>query len=591
MSPPTTPLALDRVAEGAAYDVVVVGAGGAGMAAALFSALEGQRVLLVERTGLLGGTTALSAATTWIPGSQHAASVGAEGDTLEKAAEFLRRTVGNHSSEAMRRAFLRSGPAAIARLEAETEVHFRARPLHPDYIQEAPEATLCGRALEPLPFDGRRLGAALALVRPPIPEFTVLGGMMVDRDDIPHLLGMTKSWASFRYAAGLLGRYALDRLRHGRGTRLLMGNALVGRLLASLLARGVDILVDTVVEALERGEEGRVEGLVLSEGGTRRRIAARRGVVLATGGFNRHPQRRAEMLHAPTAEHSPAAPGHTGEMHDLALAAGARYGEGALDNAFWAPVSVRRRADGSTAVFPHFVLDRGKPGMVTVNQAGRRFVNESTSYHLFVRAMYKAHETVPSIPAFLVTDAEGLRRYGIGMVRPGGKGLTPFLADSYLTEAPSLAGLAGKLGVDPAGLAETVVRMNEYARTGTDPEFGRGTTGYHRVNGDASRGLPNPNLGPIGAPPFYAVRLLPGDIGAATGLATDENAQVLGPDDRPIGGLYACGNDMQSVMGGVYPAPGITIGPGIAFAYLAARHAAGRAAGEGAPAAARAAAA
>jgi succinate dehydrogenase/fumarate reductase flavoprotein subunit len=571
-----TLLTLDGIADGAAYDLVVAGAGGAGLAAALFSALEGQKVLLVERTPLLGGTTAWSAGTTWIPGTRHAASVGAEGDTLEKAAEFLRQTVGNHSSEAMRQAFLRNGPAAVARLEAETEVRFRARPLHPDYIQEAPEAALRGRALEPLPFDGRRLGAMLALVRPPIPEFTVLGGMMVDRDDIPHLLGMAKSWASFRHSAGLLGRYALDRVRHGRGTRLLMGNALVGRLLASLLARGVHILVDTRVEALERGERG-VEGVVLSRGGVRRRVAVRRGVVMATGGFNRHPERRAEMLHRPIAEHSPAAPGHTGEMHDLALAAGARYGEGALDNAFWAPVSVRRRADGSTAVFPHFVLDRGKPGTVVVNKAGRRFVNEATSYHLFVRAMYKAHGTVPSIPAFLVTDADGLRRYGLGMVRPGGKGLAPFLADGYLAEAPTLAGLAGKLGIDAAGLAETVARMNGYAKTGTDPEFGRGTTAYHRANGDASRDLPNPNLGPIGAAPFYAVRLLPGDIGAATGLVTDEDARVLGPDGRPIGGLYACGNDMQSVMGGVYPAPGITIGPGIAFAYAAARHAAGRA--------------
>jgi succinate dehydrogenase/fumarate reductase flavoprotein subunit len=170
------------------------------------------------------------------------------------------------------------------------------------------------------------------------------------------------------------------------------------------------------------------------------------------------------------------------------------------------------------------------------------------------------------------------------MVRPGGKGLAPFLADGYLTEAPTLAELAGKLGIDAAGLAETVARMNAYAKTGVDPEFGRGTTAYHRVNGDASRGLPNPNLGPIGAAPFYAVKLLPGDIGAATGMATDEDAQVLGPDDRPIGGLYAVGNDMQSVMGGVYPAPGITIGPGIAFAYAAARHAAGGARPEEEPA-------
>jgi succinate dehydrogenase/fumarate reductase flavoprotein subunit len=557
-------------------DVIVVGAGGAGMAAALFAALDGLDALLVERTALLGGTTAWSAATTWIPGTLHATAVGAPADDLEVAANFLRNAVGNHSSEAMRAAFLRNGPGAVARLEAETAVRFRARPLHPDYIQEVEGATLFGRALEPLPFDGRQLGARLALIRPPIPEFTVLGGMMVDRDDIPHLLNMTRSWTSFRYAARILSRHAADRLRHPRGTRLLMGNALIGRLLASLDARKVPIMLDTKVEELLHGADG-VEGVVLSQHGQRRRVLARRGVILATGGFNRHPSRRVELLPAPVAAFSPAAPGHTGEMHDLALGLGARYGEGALDNAFWAPVSVRQRADGSTAVFPHFVLDRGKPGMVAVNAAGKRFVNEATSYHLFVRAMYAAHATVPTIPCFLVTDSDGLRRYGMGMVRPGGRGLAPFLADGYLTEAPTLDALAGRLGIDTQGLADTVARMNLYAASGEDPEFGRGSTAYHRVNGDAARGLPNPNLGPIGAPPFYALKLLPGDIGAATGLATDTDAQVLGADDRPIGGLYACGNDMQSVMGGVYPAPGITIGPGLTFACIAARHAAGRA--------------
>jgi succinate dehydrogenase/fumarate reductase flavoprotein subunit len=558
-------------------DLIVIGGGGAGMAAALFAALDGLRPLLVEHTALLGGTTAWSAGTTWVPGTAHAAALGAE-DDAGNAAAFLRNAVGNHSSEAMRRAFLENGPRAIARLEAETEVRFRARPLHPDYIQEVAGATLRGRALEPLPFDARRLGARLALIRPPIPEFTVLGGMMVDRDDIPHLMNMTRSWASFRHAARLLSRHAVDRLRHPRGTRLLMGNALVGRLLASLDARGVAIETGTKVEELLHGAAG-VEGVVLARDGVRRRVLALRGVILATGGFNRHPSRRAAMLPAPLAAFSPAAPGHTGELHDLAIGLGARYGAGALDNAYWAPVSVRRRADGSMAVFPHFVLDRGKPGVIAVNAAGRRFVNEATSYHLFARAMFAAHATAPTIPCFLVTDRDGLRRYGLGMVRPGGRGLAPCLADGYLTEAPTLAALAAKLGIEAANLAETVARMNDYAARGEDPEFGRGSTAYHRVNGDAARGLPNPNLGPIGTPPFYAIRLLPGDIGAATGLVTDTDAQVLGHDDRPIGGLYACGNDMQSVMGGVYPGPGITLGPALAFAFIAARHAAGRALG------------
>jgi succinate dehydrogenase/fumarate reductase flavoprotein subunit len=171
------------------------------------------------------------------------------------------------------------------------------------------------------------------------------------------------------------------------------------------------------------------------------------------------------------------------------------------------------------------------------------------------------------------------------MVRPGGKGLEPFLSDGYLTRADTLAGLAAKLDIDPGGLADSVARINDYAKTGVDRDFQRGTTDYQRANGDANWQGPNPCLGPIRQPPFYAVRLYPGDIGAATGLVSDETARVLDRDDQPIRGLYACGNDMQSVMGGVYPAPGITLGPGLAFAYLAGRDAAARAKAARAPSA------
>ncbi|GAN79591.1 FAD-dependent oxidoreductase [Acidocella aminolytica] len=553
-----------------AYDVIVLGSGGAGMAACLFARLNGLSTLLVERTEYLGGTTAFSAATAWVPGSLLAASVGAPPDDITQARTFLNETVGNHSNATMRDAFLHWGPQAIARLQGETQVQFRARPLHPDYIQDAPGATLRGRALEPLPFDGRKLGKRLDLIRPPIPEFTILGGLMIDRDDIAHLLKMTKTSESFLYAAKLIGRYGIDRLTHKRGTRLVMGNALIGRLLSSLDATGADIVTQTETETL-LNENGRITGVRLRQNSRVLDIIAQRGVVMATGGFNRHPTRRAEMLLQPTAAYSPSAPGHTGEIHDLALSLGAHYGEGAMDNAFWAPVSIRRRADGTTAVFPHFVLDRGKPGTISVNAAGRRFVNESTSYHLFTRAMYESNKTVPTIPAFLIADAEALRKYGLGMVRPGGRRLKPFLDDGYLVEAPTLSALADKLDINAAGLEESVKRMNEFARTGVDTEFGRGSTDYHRVNGDATHG-PNPNIGPITAAPFYAVRLLPGDIGAATGMVTNAYAQVMKRDGTPIPSLYAVGNDMQSVMGGVYPGPGITVGPGLAFAYAAATH-------------------
>ena len=251
---------------------------------------------------------------------------------------------------------------------------------------------------------------------------------------------------------------------------------------------------------------------------------------------------------------------------------GAVDGQGALSPAFWAPVSRRQRADGSQAVFPHFVLDRAKPGMLTVNQAGERFVNESTSYHLFGLAMQQAHQRSPSIPAFLIADAAALKRYGLGMVRPGGKGLTPYLADGYLVQGASLDELAGKLGIDANGLRRSVEQMNEAARCGVDAAFHRGETAYQHNIGDASLGGANPNLGALQEAPFYALRLYPGDIGAAQGLATDLEARVLDAQGQPIEGLYAVGNDMQSIMGGVYPAPGITVGPGLVFAYIAIQH-------------------
>ena len=558
-----------------AFDLVVVGAGGAGMATALFAAMEGASVLLVERTGLVGGTTAWSAGTSWLPGSRHAARVN-PGDTLAETARYLDNAVADRSNKAVRQAFLDNAPAAVDDVEDRSQLKYRPYPRHPDYISDLGGSTLNGRALEPVPFDARLLGRELfALLRPPIPEFTVIGGMMVDRTDINHLLAMTKSWASFKHSLRIVLRHAMDRLSWPRGTRLVMGNAHVARLLYSLSKHDrVTVALNTTVGQIVRGTDG-VERVDIECQGERRSIRVNKGLVLASGGFNRHPALRAQMLPGVPAEWSPAAPGHTGQAHDLARQLGAVYGQGGLSHAFWAPVSLRKRADGSTAVFPHFVMDRAKPGMITVNAKGERFLNESTSYHLFGLAMQKAHQSTPSIPAYLVCDAQALRKYGIGMVRPGGKGLAPFLADGYLTEGATLAELAGKLGMDPQALQASVDQINRYAETGVDPDFHRGETAYQQNLGDPAWTGKNPNLGPLQTGPFYAVRLYPGDIGASTGFATNEHAQVLGADGQAIGGLYAVGNDMHSIMGGTYPAPGITIGPGLVFGRIAARHALG----------------
>ena len=571
---------LAALADNATFDVVVIGAGSGGMAAAVFAAIAGKKVLLVERTEFLGGTSALSAATTWVPNNAHASEVAPPGspdaDSFEKAKTFLDGVVGNRSPAVVRDAFLEAAPKAIAALEANTSVQFRPYPTHPDYEQDFEGATMRGRALEPVPFDARVLGDDVNLIRKPIPEFCLFDGMMIDRRDINHLLAITKNFTSFAHSVKILAHYGIDKLKGRRGTRLVMGNALIGRMLLTLKQRHATIITRCSVADFVTGPNG-VEGVVLTSQGQRRTIRATHGVVLAAGGFNRHPTRRAEMLPQPTPEYSPAAPGHTGEMQDLALKLGARFGEGNLQPAFWAPVSIRKRQDGSTAVFPHFVLDRSKPGTVCVNQAGERFVNESTSYHLFGKAMFEANQASPCIPCFIITDAVGLKKYGLGMVRMGTSNLKPFLADGYLIEGANVADLARKIGVPVAALETTIANMNAYAKSGVDPQFQRGRTAYHRVNGDATAGTPNPTLGPIATAPFYAVKLVVGDIGASAGLVINENAQVMG-ESAPIGGLYACGNEANSIMGGTYPGPGITVGPAITFAYRAVQHALGRAA-------------
>ncbi|GEO84817.1 MULTISPECIES: FAD-dependent oxidoreductase [Alphaproteobacteria] len=556
------------------YDVVVLGGGAGGMSAAVFAALEGARVLLVERTEYLGGTSAFSAATTWIPLTRHAKTVGAD-DSLEKVSGFLDRAVGNLSPKRMRDAFLAAGPGVVDTLEDRTDVHLRPRPFHPDYLYELEGATSIGRALEPEPFEASSLGEDLKLIRPPIPEFTILGGMMIDRDDIAHLMKIGKSLKSTTYSLRLIGRFYLSKMRYGRDSRLLMGNALIGRMLKTARKLGVTILTETETVAFASDTNG-VTGITLRQKGFERQVAVRGGVVLASGGFARHPGMREEKLPHPVPQFSPSAPGHTGTLHELAFGIGAYHGETSKQPCFWAPVSCRRRQDGSMAVFPHFVFDRSKPGIISVGKDGRRFVNESTSYHLFVSAMYAANEGDSHIPTYLIADAEALKKYGMGMIRPGGADIKSYLADGYLTEGKTLDELAAKLDINAAGLKDSVARINAYAKTGVDKDFARGTTVYEKANGDPTHG-PNPTLGALETAPYYAVRLLPGDIGSAVGLVADENARLLRRDSSVIGGLYACGNDLQSIMGGVYPGPGITIGPAIVFGAIAARHAARRA--------------
>jgi len=267
--------------------------------------------------------------------------------------------------------------------------------------------------------------------------------------------------------------------------------------------------------------------------------------------------------------HAVAFAGAEGDGARIARTIGAAMEEDHAAPAFWAPVSETGWLDGGRGVFPHLSLDRAKPGLIAVNATGRRFVDEALSYHEFVAGMYRSHASVPTIPAWLVCDHEFIERYGLGRVPPGRRSWRSFIDSGYLVEAPTLDALADKIAVDAAGLRDTVQRHNRFAETGEDPELGKGSTEFDRHNGDP-RQRPNPCLGRIATPPYYAMAVYPSTLGSSIGLKADADGRVLTAAGEPIPGLFVCGADMASIMRGHYPGPGITIGPAMVFAYRSA---------------------
>ncbi|MET4442108.1 succinate dehydrogenase/fumarate reductase flavoprotein subunit [Bradyrhizobium sp. GM2.2] len=337
------------------YDVIVVGAGAGGMTAAAVAAAEGLRVLVIEKTAFVGGTTAWSDGMVWIPANAKMKEAGLS-DSITDAVQYLSSTVPEPANAGLRAAFLARGPEAVAYLEANTQVRLQPVKACPDYYPERLGATPGGRVLEPVVFDGTRLGAHFARLRAPLPEFTLFGGMMINRLDIPHLRRVGKSLRSAVRAARLVSEYAWQRLRSPRGTTLHLGNALAARLYASLLARQVEILF---------------------------------GVVLATGGFSHDATLRKRFFPPAAGFISATHPSATGDGLRLATVTGAALNTDATSPAYWVPASLFRRADGSRGVFPHTATDRAKPGVIAVNAAGRRFANEALSYHEFVLAMLR----------------------------------------------------------------------------------------------------------------------------------------------------------------------------------------------------------
>ena len=562
-------------------DVLIVGSGAAGFAAAVTAAHAGLDVQMVEKTSSFGGTTCSSAGVIWIPGSRQAQAAGIA-DSREETLAYLRAQGGNRLDLAKAEIYADRAADTLAWFEDNSHLAYDLAPAWPDYHPTDPGGSSGGRSLGPKPFDGRRLGKAFAALRLPLTTTMILGGMMVGREDLVHYYGMLRSWRSARHVAGLFARYGRDRLSNPRGTRLSNGSALIAMLALSAFERGVRLALETPLTGLIV-EDGRVVGARVHGAGGERTIRARAGVILATGGFPGSDELRARYFDhvAAGGNHRSLAPEtNTGDGMMIAEQLGVGLVEDQANPAAWTPVSLAPQPDGSTVPFPHF-FDRGKAGYIAVDRRGRRFVSEATSYHDFVPAMIEVCRDDDAIECHLICDSRAIRHYGLGMAPPAPGRLGPHVRSGYIKCDATLDGLARQCRIDPAGLGATIAAFNVSAERGEDPAFHKGADVYERFNGGGGNAA-NPCLAPIVKPPFYAIRLIPGDIGTFIGLKTDAQTRALDASGKPVEGLYVTGNDAASFMGGAYPGAGITLGPALVFGRIAAEAAAATLASQGA---------
>jgi succinate dehydrogenase/fumarate reductase flavoprotein subunit len=540
------------------WDVIVVGSGASGLTAAVRAAHSQLKVLVVEKADHFGGTTALSGGGIWIPNNPQAQAAGIV-DPPERVRQYVLEVIGTTARPELIDAYLAAGPAMVRWLAQNTSVEFLLSPETSDWYPEIPGASRFGRLLSPREYDGKKLGELFAQLRPAREEFNAPGGFMIDLFDLPYLANMP-SLGSLSHFGKLGIRFGFDKLRgYPRGTRLTMGNALAARLLRSALDAGVTLRRQVTVDGLTM-EGRRVTGINTVVDGRPEKLLARRGVVLASGGFSANAKLRKDYMPYPDQHVSIMSDDNTGDGMNLALTAGGSLDGQNLYNGVWAVVSTMTREDGYLARYAH-LIDMSKPGCIAVNDKGERFGNEASVS--FVDAMH----ATGAVPAHIIGDAVCVKKYGMGMVFPGAGNLQKLVKSGYIVEAPTLRALAARIGVDPAGLERTAATVNGYAISGMDADFHKGERQIDREIGDPKHG-PNPCLGPVEKPPFYAIKIYPGDGSTTVGLRIDAQCRVLGSSSEPLPGLYAAGLDANSIWRGKSPAHGCNVGPAMVLGFI-----------------------
>jgi succinate dehydrogenase/fumarate reductase flavoprotein subunit len=534
-------------------DVVVIGSGAAGLTAALAAHENGAKgVVVLEKATTVGGASAVSGGVVWVPGNHHMSEVGIA-DSRAEALRYIARLADGRSDERLIEAFLDAAPQMLRFVESSTSLAFTALAKYPDYHPEYEGGKPGGRSLDPGLFDSNELGEwKKKLRRSPIFGMTAMS------------VTEATEWGVFSKPLQLPFKLLGERLSKGL---VCYGGALVGRLLKAVLDRGLAPMLGVGANEL-LVEEGRVSGVRATQGDRELRVRARRGVILASGGFEWSPKLASQFLAGPLT-HPNSPPCNEGDGLRMAMALGADLAN--MTEAWWCPsVTIPGEEYDGKPLYRGDFATRSMPHSMIVNRRGRRFVNEAQNYNDLMKPFFAfephAYERA-NLPAWIVLDAQYLARYALLTFMPGQR------PPEWLPRGDTLADLARAVGIDAAGLEETVTRFNRFAVEGRDPDFHRGESLYDRFYGDPDH-APNPNLGTIEKPPFYAMQVHPGAIGTKGGAKVDANGRVLRVDGATIPGLYAAGNVMAGIMGAGYPGAGATIGSGMTFGFLAGAHAA-----------------